>query len=403
MNVGMAAKPLNQLEGALGVLFEKYSSDQIRIIIAKVGLRVDWQLTDQESYSEKTRKRAYWTRVFRALDQHTEDERSNVLKGLLVAMDFPIDDERNEPDAEKDVLLPLLSRAQFNADFIQFCQRASNSSPLALVVVDLDHFKTVNDSFGHQAGDEVLIAVSSTLLGVVEAKGHAYRYGGEELCLLLPNFEVGEAVALAERARSQIAALHYERIPERVTASFGVAACPPIPSIPAELFDAADKALYRAKASGRNRVESGIIKGEIVSPSRLFASIEDRVGVVDMAIQIVQGTCGTFIMNVINKSDEELQVTKVSFACNGIAVTEWECDAQRSCKIGPRSQIAVSWNSRTDPVERLQHINNIWDRNFSTHLDVVFQAKVLGRLRIVGQKILIQVDRGARRVWHHDW
>lgn len=403
MNVGMVAKPLNQLEGALGVLFERYASDQIRIIVAKAGLRVDWQLTDQESYSEKTRKRTYWTRVSGALDQLPEDERSNVLKEFMVAMDFRADAEPNEPRAEKDVLLPLLSRARFDADFAQFCQKASDSSPLALVVVDLDHFKNVNDSFGHQGGDEVLIAVSSMLLEVVGAKGHAYRYGGEELCLLLPNFEMGEAVALAERARSQITALRFERVPERVTASFGVAACPPMPLIPAELFEAADKALYRAKSGGRNRVEASIPKNEIVLPSRLFASTEDRVRVVDMAIQIVQGTCGTFIMNLINKSDEEIQVTKVSFASNGIAVTEWECDDQKSCKIGPRSQTAVSWNSRTDPVERLQHINSTWDRNFSTHLDVALQAKVLGRLRIVNQRILVQVDRGARRIWHHDW
>ena len=93
-------------------------------------------------------------------------------------------------------------------------------------MVDIDHFKSVNDTFGHAAGDEALIAIANVLKRTSEGKGTAYRYGGEEMCVLLPNFDSGEAVGLAERARRQIAALKFETVKREVTASFGVRRLP---------------------------------------------------------------------------------------------------------------------------------------------------------------------------------
>jgi diguanylate cyclase (GGDEF)-like protein len=119
-------------------------------------------------------------------------------------------------------------------------------------MVDIDHFKKVNDGGGHQAGDAVLRAVSDRLVCVTRLKGHVFRYGGEELALLLPNHSIEEGIAVAERARLTI-----ESTPAieglHVTASFGVSGFPSVIDADA-LIRAADTALYDAKNRGRNMV-----------------------------------------------------------------------------------------------------------------------------------------------------
>jgi hypothetical protein len=106
--------PLNQLESALGTLFEAHNADQIPIIITKTGLRVDWHLTEQESYSNKTRKRAYWVRITDALQQLEEQQREKVLEKILIEIGPSARIGEQTFQMEKDALLPLLSRAQFD-------------------------------------------------------------------------------------------------------------------------------------------------------------------------------------------------------------------------------------------------------------------------------------------------
>jgi diguanylate cyclase (GGDEF)-like protein len=119
-------------------------------------------------------------------------------------------------------------------------------------MVDVDHFKKINDSHGHPVGDEVLRVVASTLERVIRGKGVAYRYGGEEFALLLPNHSCEEAVAVAERARLAVEAALVAGI--RVTASFGAAAVPAHAAAADDWLKKADSALYDAKRRGRNLV-----------------------------------------------------------------------------------------------------------------------------------------------------
>jgi len=123
--------------------------------------------------------------------------------------------------------------------------------PLSLIMVDVDHFKKVNDTHGHVTGDKVLKGVAEILKKKVRG-GSAYRYGGEEMAVLLPKADLDGAAQVAERLRAAIEAHKIAGV--KVTASFGVAQFEVGLSDPPAFVEKADQALYKAKESGRNRV-----------------------------------------------------------------------------------------------------------------------------------------------------
>jgi diguanylate cyclase (GGDEF)-like protein len=129
---------------------------------------------------------------------------------------------------------------------------------VSLVLVDIDHFKAVNDGFGHEAGDAVLRHVAKILQEGVRTVDVCVRYGGEEIAMLLGQTESAKAVEVAERLRARIEAtpVRHAGAEIRVTASFGVAAYPETVKVRDQLFPSADKALYIAKHEGRNRVSA---------------------------------------------------------------------------------------------------------------------------------------------------
>ncbi|MFM9925305.1 diguanylate cyclase [Variovorax sp. H27-G14] len=125
--------------------------------------------------------------------------------------------------------------------------------PLSVVVVDLDHFKRINDDFGHAAGDEVLVQVARILRRHVGAQGTAVRLGGEEFCLVLPGVDAERARLTAEAVRAELWSEAWAQ--RRVTASFGVACATNGDSGSANVLLAhADRALYESKENGRDRV-----------------------------------------------------------------------------------------------------------------------------------------------------
>lgn len=127
--------------------------------------------------------------------------------------------------------------------------------PLGAVLLDLDHFKDINDTFGHGIGDEVLAAVGVALQSTIRESDFAGRYGGEEFIMLLPDADRETTLQVAERVRTAIADIDVLGGDSAVTASFGVAVFPENAPDAARLLRNADRALYRAKANGRNRVE----------------------------------------------------------------------------------------------------------------------------------------------------
>lgn len=147
-----------------------------------------------------------------------------------------------------DALSELANRRAFtNAIDLEHARAARTGRPISIVVLDLDHFKTVNDRFGHPAGDRALRHVAGILRSGCRAADVAARVGGEEFALLLPETDGPAALLIAERVRAAIAS---STTPDgiRITASFGVTE-----SDGSDPLVAADRALYRAKAAGRDR------------------------------------------------------------------------------------------------------------------------------------------------------
>ena len=197
------------------------------------------------------------------LSHRVAPSRAAELSDLAVA--FNAMAERIEKDqtalselATRDALTGLLNRRELLRRLREELDRAQRyERPCALLLVDIDRFKSVNDTWGHPAGDAVLRAIADMIGNAVRPTDRAARYGGEEFAVLLPETGLEGALALAERLRAAIAARPVAVSPERsiaVTASLGVAARPDDGRDVESLIACADKALYRAKQGGRNAV-----------------------------------------------------------------------------------------------------------------------------------------------------
>lgn len=158
--------------------------------------------------------------------------------------------------AQLDPLTGCFNRRGFDEHLrVEISRARRYRRPLAMMVVDLDHFKTVNDERGHDVGDHVLREFGTILMRTFRATDRVCRFGGDEFAVIFPETPKGSVLQLAERLRGEIEA-HFEdtRLRRTLTASFGVAGYPADAEDSEELLRAADQALYRAKSEGRNRV-----------------------------------------------------------------------------------------------------------------------------------------------------
>jgi diguanylate cyclase (GGDEF)-like protein len=151
--------------------------------------------------------------------------------------------------AQRDALTGLLNRRRLDGDL---AARLHSSGAVAFLMIDVDHFKAFNDTFGHQRGDELLQTVARAISSAVREGDVVYRYGGEEFCVLLPDADAALAGVVAERVRATVrsATAHGVR---PVTVSVGVAA-DERGGVATALVERADAALYAAKQTGRDRV-----------------------------------------------------------------------------------------------------------------------------------------------------
>lgn len=191
-----------------------------------------------------------------------------VIVGFLLGVQWErlceVNDKLNEL-ATRDALTGLLNTRSFWQDVTKECARARrHGNKLHILVIDLDHFKQVNDTYGHLVGDELLKAVAGAMAEEIRDGEELYRVGGEEFSALLLDVDGEQARGVAERLRKAVAAVRLpvprpagssgiERVEELdVTVSIGAAGLNS--PQPQELYDLADQALYTAKEKGRNRV-----------------------------------------------------------------------------------------------------------------------------------------------------
>ncbi|AWB45222.1 diguanylate cyclase [Paenibacillus sp. CAA11] len=149
----------------------------------------------------------------------------------------------------KDPLTGLLNRRALNAKLDDLIE---NQQSFSLLMMDIDKFKNINDTFGHQAGDEVLQFLADLIGTSIRPQDICYRLGGEELIVLLPDTRLDEAFLMAEQIRKRCESTD-SPVRRPITISIGVAEYPALTSDLEELYELADQALYRAKAAGRNR------------------------------------------------------------------------------------------------------------------------------------------------------
>ena len=176
---------------------------------------------------------------------------------LALQLQHSTDLVRFRERAHEDALTGLRNRAALEERLADERHRFHRyRRPVSLLVLDLDHFKRVNDTWGHPAGDAVLQRVAEILRAAIRDEDVAVRFGGEEMVVILPETMRREAGEVAERIRKAVAgaAIEWGARPIPVTASIGVSSCPETVEDPDELMKSADEALYASKREGRNRV-----------------------------------------------------------------------------------------------------------------------------------------------------
>lgn len=219
-------------------------------------------LEKEESFSleyEVTRKDGSRIWVWERGRGVQEDDGSLHLEGIILDIsDRKVLETELEQMATRDPLTGLLNRREMSRVLDEELQRARRyQRPMAVLWVDFDHFKDVNDTYGHAAGDSVLRSISRLLLGSVRSVDSIGRFGGEEFVIVLPEMDLEEAQETAERLRRKVAEEpqplgNGEAVP--LTISVGVAVYPDHGQTASTLCAAADKAMYLAKDRGRNCV-----------------------------------------------------------------------------------------------------------------------------------------------------
>ncbi|MEE2829175.1 MAG: GGDEF domain-containing protein [Myxococcota bacterium] len=177
-------------------------------------------------------------------------------------------------NARRDALTGLYSRRYLDEQLPQLVKgHRRNKQPISLLMIDLDHFKRINDEFGHLSGDSLLASVAEAVRGAVRGADSAIRYGGDEFCVILPGTRLHEAQTIAERVRRAIEGLKLDSIQPgmAMTASVGIADLGEREAIH-EWLQRADVALFTAKREGGNRTaigpESVLEGGNLLAPSQ---------------------------------------------------------------------------------------------------------------------------------------
>lgn len=270
---------------------------------------------------------------------------------------------------------------------------------ISLLFIDLDGFKSVNDTRGHQAGDECLDMVVKVASKATRRKGTIYRYGGDEFCILLPNFDSVEAQATAERIRAAIGASD-SADGLKVTASIGVVSSDQIePRTAEDLVNFADQAMYESKQSGGNGVTLHAVSlaPKQVPPKFTPGDLTRRLDAVEVTISLRQAVPQNYILLVKNDSDEDISVRKVTLERAGLQLCQPAAPKEDTdWSIGPRAGKEIWWSPSPDPVRILQMSQA--PPTSPIDLEIIVECEILGTRKEFRRKILVAADYGNHRL-----
>jgi diguanylate cyclase (GGDEF)-like protein len=288
-----------------------------------------------------------------------------------------------------DPLLGICDRGEFEKDVVRFSKIATEDKPTSLIMGDVDNFKAVNDSpGGHLAGDEVLQTVAKTLSAVCDGKGCAYRYGGDEFAMLLPNFSLEEAAALAERICGRVSQAKFDKYTERITTSWGVAVATEAIEDSSELTKLADDALYRAKNSGKNRVAIAAIQAD-GEPETVSNELPASQEAIDVRIDGIQAQMFSIILT--NNADQPFVINGVIAQHDGSALGKIN-RPEKGWVVPARGCLVVSWPPNNNVSGELVRLVGQYKQQYSADIDFVFHCRVASVYKEFRKRIRVQVD-----------
>jgi diguanylate cyclase (GGDEF)-like protein len=273
-----------------------------------------------------------------AIDSTPREFSSRDLQILSGLADIAMDELELRQQATFDGLTGTLCRRAFREGGARAAAVARrHGHALSAIMLDLDHFKSINDRFGHVAGDEVLVSVSKLCRDALRKGDSLGRLGGEEFGIILPHTDSSQALEVANKLREQIARLQTRFAPdERVTASFGIASLAPGQDDIDRLIQDADAALYKAKEGGRNicvEVEPTIAKTarrRVLKAGRII--FNDRKSVIDCTVRSFSTAgAGIDILNTRGIPDRfQLSIRSDGFesACRVVSQTDRHIDVE---------------------------------------------------------------------------
>lgn len=249
-------------------------------------------------------------------------ERLGMIRNLAYLIFINLENNKLRSMATTDKLTSTSTRKYYESKFDQFVGNTKlNNGSFSILMLDIDKFKNVNDSYGHRKGDEVLAAIGRTLKSIIRSTDIVARYGGEEFIILLKNTTEEDALNIAEKIRKNIENLKIQGIDHNITVSIGISLYPQHGQFKDDLVEKADQALYNAKDTGRNKVVlwnaqmdntlnrvdklAGIITGNIDEDNRNILALMD-------VIELIRENCDieekifVFLGRLLETIDAEL-------------------------------------------------------------------------------------------------
>ncbi|MBZ9653493.1 GGDEF domain-containing protein [Phyllobacterium lublinensis] len=200
---------------------------------------------------------SFMIEAYLRFDQQSTGGRALSVRGVFETLTYRERYERLLEESGRDSLTGVLDRRSLDTDGPQLFARArKEGTTFSLIAIDLDDFKSINDTYGHQTGDSVLQSAARKMMTHMRVGDHFYRYGGEEFIGLCQGLSADGSTALADRLRVAVEASPHQNV-QRVTVSIGIANYPGDGDSFEQLFARADERLYRAKRTGKNRVVAG--------------------------------------------------------------------------------------------------------------------------------------------------